>query len=329
LAYPLSITNNIFLLELTIPLSALSVNCYIIKKGVYFSLIDAGLMNDDCWYQLLTGLKNLGLNLYNLHSVMITHAHIDHYGLVHRLRDCTGAKIYLHPSEKILVANQVINQASFANGLAWFGRHGLAPDEIKLMTANMMNYYDYLKFIVPDHWYINEEIISLPGVDLKVCPTPGHTPGHVCLYDQKNGILFTGDHILKNVTTHVGRYWWYSGSPLDEYLESLAMMMNIKPQIVLPGHGSACIDLSLRCGEIRRYRIKRNQKIMRLLKYGKKNAWSIVTELWGDLLNPAHKRLALADILAHLFHLMNRGLVKKGCQNNTVSWELSKNKQVR
>ena len=67
--------------------------------------------------------------------------------------------------------------------------------------------------------------ISIDPFEFKVFLTPGHSPGHICLYEPNRKLLFTGDHILPEITPHIGFHPQSGENPLGAYLKSLEKMM--------------------------------------------------------------------------------------------------------
>ena len=77
-------------------------------------------------------------------------------------------------------------------------------------------------------------IFDLGGVKLEVIWTPGHTPGHICLFDRENGILFTGD------TASVVPIWMFGDDKRNftEFKKSLKKLISLKGvKVLFPCHG--------------------------------------------------------------------------------------------
>ncbi|MCF1600632.1 MBL fold metallo-hydrolase, partial [Streptomyces muensis] len=105
----------------------------------------------------------------------------------------------------------------------------------------------------PDREIVPGELLDLPGRRLRAIWTPGHTPGHVCLHLEEehpaqlpgHGRLFSGDHLLPEITPHIGLYEdpddnggpparAYSSvgevtDPLGDYLASLERVARLAP----------------------------------------------------------------------------------------------------
>ncbi|SFQ95392.1 MBL fold metallo-hydrolase [Desulfoscipio geothermicus] len=320
---PREVVKDIFLVEFTIPLSVSTVNCYLIVDGNDVLLVDAGILHDDCLDQLEQAMKCLGLELNTLCGVVITHAHVDHYGLASKLREFTGAAIYLHAEEQKLINVQLLNLITEEEGAIWFKENGTSEREIDLIKQDFTDFTQYITNISPDFWLCGGEMLPLSGKKIQIIWTPGHTPGHVCLYIHEKSVLLAGDHILKDTTTHIGNFWWTEGNPLQDYFASLDIIRNLNPKLILPAHGEAFENVAERCDEIKSYRLERNRRLIQYLRSGQKSAWELVNDLWGSALDMGHKRLALADVLAHLKYLYTEGCVSCQRRKNIVYWELS------
>ncbi|NIN35358.1 MAG: MBL fold metallo-hydrolase, partial [Gammaproteobacteria bacterium] len=73
----------------------------------------------------------------------------------------------------------------------------------------------------PDITLRDREIISVDPFRLQVIWTPGHSPGHICLYEQTHKILFAGDHILPIITPNISLQPQSHSNPLGDFLNSL------------------------------------------------------------------------------------------------------------
>jgi glyoxylase-like metal-dependent hydrolase (beta-lactamase superfamily II) len=80
------------------------------------------------------------------------------------------------------------------------------------------------------HILQNGEIIRLGEKDFEVIHTPGHTDDSLCLLNEENGVLFTGDMPLP-IRTSEGNY-------MEAFYQALRYLSNKKIQIIYPGHGT-------------------------------------------------------------------------------------------
>jgi glyoxylase-like metal-dependent hydrolase (beta-lactamase superfamily II) len=152
--------------------------------------------------------------------------------------------------------------------------------------------------------------------------TPGHTRGHLCLYDHKHKLLFSGDHVLKDITPNISRWFRDEKNPLGEYLKSLDKVAGLNVNLVLPGHRSIFSNLKERIEELHRHHRQRLDEVLEILSKGEKDAYQVAQLMTWDLTYPtwtgfpvAQKWFATGEALAHLSYLEEQGLVRLREQN--------------
>src|SRR6266498_2448130 len=77
---------------------------------------------------------------------------------------------------------------------------------------------------------------DVPGWQLLAVHTPGHTPGHLCFYEERTGLLLSGDHVLPRITANVSLHPQSGSDPLGDYLASLERLRKYADSLVLPAH---------------------------------------------------------------------------------------------
>jgi len=94
--------------------------------------------------------------------------------------------------------------------------------------------------------------IQIGDYHLQCLLTPGHTEGHICLYEEKKQILFSGDHVLYDITPHI-ESWSYEVNSLKNYLESLDMVRNLPSKSSFPDIAISFTDLKGRIDELKKH----------------------------------------------------------------------------
>lgn len=192
-------------------------NCYIVFRDGY------GVVIDPCSdvSPILDTARSLGVTLT---GVWLTHGHFDHIGGIDAIRRAVpGLPVAIHGGDAPMLSS------GERNGHAFF--FGGSPDAF---TRN-----------APDTVLSDQQVLSIGNGDesFRVLHTPGHSPGSVCFYAAKEGILLTGDTLF---IEGIGRWdlWGGDPQPLSEslaFLESLrravALDPNAPPITVYPGHG--------------------------------------------------------------------------------------------
>ncbi len=214
---------------------------YVAQKDGYRVLIDAGAGTETSHANLLSGLEQAGLQPSDLTHIFVTHAHIDHFGGLARLRPLTNARVGVHELDLQTVAHHEARLALIGGRLASFlADAGLAAETCE----QVLTMYRFTKAI-----YQSVPVdFTYGAVDMQVGPfefihLPGHCPGHVAL--RLDDVIFCGDMVVEKVTTHLSPESITPYSGLDHYLESLRRFQQWAKgaRLILNGHDDAITDL--------------------------------------------------------------------------------------
>jgi glyoxylase-like metal-dependent hydrolase (beta-lactamase superfamily II) len=155
---------------------------------------------------------------------------------------------------------------------------------------------------------------------LRVEWTPGHSPGHICLYDRQDELLFAGDTLLPDLSPNIGLHPQSTPDPLHEYLDGLRRLAAYEPKLILPSHGRPFMDAPARVKVLEAHHKRRLDQIVEIVGQGKETGWEVALELWGPRENFYEKRLALQEALAHLQALAVDARVGKSVTPESVRW---------
>lgn len=179
-------------------------NVYLIKADKK-AIIDTG--TGFYMGELINELKK-EIELHEIDYIIITHEHFDHCGGVKELKEITGAKLLMHEKAAKVVEEGLNWSAVFFNA-----NQPKTRVDIKLKEG---------------------DIIDLGNIKLKVIYTPGHSQGSICLYDEKNKSLFSGDTIFSY--GGIGRTDFPGGNKF-ELIESIRKLKMLEIKNLYPGHG--------------------------------------------------------------------------------------------
>ena len=217
---------NIIRTQLPVNLPGLGhVNCYLIEDKSGIAVVDPGLPGEDSWKALSNRLKTAGYRMNDIHTVIVTHSHFDHFGGAERIRTETGAKILTHKNFRKAFnkaeieenedsdaldpnseeAQQAVIDRIFSERLPW-GTKRTKPSDKEIERFRKMGRFNssWFKTPEPSQEVEDNEIVELGGREWLSIHTPGHTNDHLCLWDPANGIMFSGDHVLPTITPHIG-----------------------------------------------------------------------------------------------------------------------------
>ena len=188
---------NIFLNIIPLPKNPLkSINNYIIKSESRNLVIDTGFNTPECQNELMRGLEELNLDLKKT-ELLITHMHTDHSGLAHVLKGLGVPTVYFSQIDGE-ISNQTSQRDSFFKSLnRLLGFEGDNP--IKFGKEFGTKRTEPLEYSPLNQG--NQLIVG--NYCLEVVEIPGHTPGHIGLYEKNHRLFCGGDHILDEITPNI------------------------------------------------------------------------------------------------------------------------------
>jgi len=285
-------------------------NVYVLEGDEGNILIDAGWDAPESLWALREGLKADRLKLQDIKKIVITHIHPDHYGLASKVKQLSGARVAMHRIEAEFINPRYKDfEVLLKETEKVLRRNGVPQAELpELKDASLwMNH-----FVTPDLPEVlldDGDNISNGSFEIRVIETPGHSPAHICLYEARRKVLFSGDHILYDITPHIGFNPQSGDNPLGDYISSLKKLERLEVNFVLPGHGPVFNSLRLKVADILYHHEQRKRHIIRAMNEGLKTAYQIAEDIpWMPKqggtafhdLAPWDRRLAVMETIAHL-----------------------------
>lgn len=291
-------------------------NSYVIVDDGEALLIDTGFNRDSCYKTIRDALDELKVKELR---VFCTHLHADHMGLAAKLAD----EVMMGKIESKIVQEVMTTDDYWGDLLNFYIRNGFPSEEAKKMLSLHPGRNFYVKEGV--EFAAVGKYVKVGSFRLKAIETPGHSPGHTCLYDEVRQLFFSGDHVLIDITPNI-TWWPFLEDSLSSYLQSLEKVENLKVRLVLPGHRRRWSDLKGRVEEIKRHHSKRLQEALLALDRPK-NAWEVAPSITWDLvysnweeIHLIQKWFAVGETIAHLEHLYNKGLVDKKEEKGVIKY---------
>lgn len=307
------VAENIWQLQVPIPFPLKTVNMYALLGRAGWVLVDTSMGTPETREAFKAQLQQLGLHVEDLQAILLTHHHPDHAGLSGELQEQSGAPVYMHPLDIDSLQYIWTNTLSerFGGVSAFFARHGLAPTELwyTRVPAEVMRTIIRVPARAAFIPVEDGESIELADEIYRVYWTPGHSDGQICLLRERDGIFLAADHVLPRITPNIGLYSEEDRpNPLGDYLSSLARVATLPATLALPGHGKPFSSLAERTAEIAAHHEERMQQIVQLLAEQPLHAYGITERLFGSrLTNDEMRRMAVAEVLAHLEYLRFEG----------------------
>ncbi|MEU5310622.1 MBL fold metallo-hydrolase [Streptomyces sp. NPDC021562] len=287
-------------------------------------LVDTGWDDPGSWDVLVAGLAACGTGVAEVHGVVITHHHPDHHGLSGRVREASGAWIALHAADAAIVrrTRETRPERWFTYMAAKLTAAGAPDEHIAPLRGGGRRSLPGLSPALPDREIVPGELLDLPGRRVRAVWTPGHTPGHVCLHLEEehparlpgNGRLFSGDHLLPEITPHIGLYEDPDDAtvtdPLGDYLDSLERIGRLAPAEVLPAHQHTFADAQGRVRELLAHHEERLTGLLALLQEPL-TPWELAVRMeWNrpwEQIPYGSRNIAVSEAEAHLRRLVKLG----------------------
>jgi glyoxylase-like metal-dependent hydrolase (beta-lactamase superfamily II) len=172
-------------------------NSYLVSDQDSTFIIDPGADGE----KILAFIQEKNLEV---DKIILTHGHFDHIGAVAYIQEKTGAKLFIHSEDKEYLMDGQKNLSYFTG--------------------------DLIETVSPDSLLEEGDLIG----NFRVIHSPGHTPGSICLYNEEEGILFSGDTIFKNGYGRTD----FPGGDQQTLFNSIRKLLQLPDEtIVLPGHG--------------------------------------------------------------------------------------------
>jgi glyoxylase-like metal-dependent hydrolase (beta-lactamase superfamily II) len=304
------VLDKIYKIELPIPFPLNAMNVFFVDEPPR-TLVDTGIKTEASFEALKKELEAIGFNLSSIERILITHGHIDHYGQAKKISSLTGAPIYIHSIEYGKIRS-IIHSFGFLKSILL--RNGVPEtlvNEATRFMESMQNFADPLE----EAFFLSDgDPVPFASMEWRTIHCPGHSPGLICFYWPEKKILFTGDHLLKEITPNPMLNVPEYGPPfqypsLKQYLTSLEKIEKLDITLLLPGHGEEITDAKGLIRNIFAHHEQRMGHVLASLSKGEKTSFEIAMDLFPDI-PPFEVFLGISEALGHLEILREKGMVR-------------------
>lgn len=278
---------------------------YLVDQEGGYTLIDTAMGTNEAFITLDQGLRSIGAEWTEVKRIVVSHLHPDHTGLAPRLRELSKAPVLMNRQDAILL-DQVTGGPGKAEELRGvLLRGGVDWNLADAVTATYTKIAGAFPRFQPDQFLNDGERLSSRIGPWRVIITPGHAPGHLCLYNSDRKLLFSGDQVIEDITPHIG--WLPGRDSLAEFLESLDRLSQLEVETILPSHGPPFTGLKPWIERTVRHHEDRCRQLEGLLAGGPQTVAELVAAVWRRPLRPLDYQLGFTEILSHLEYLAARG----------------------
>lgn len=306
-------------ITLPVPWDLKSVNVHLVELDEGYMLIDSGVATPECFRVLEAALIEHGVQWTDVRTLLLTHFHPDHTGLSWKILELTGARLIMHREDVAYLAElaRVDGVPCFNEAMRMAGVPVELSDEIeRALRGNRPAFRTHR----PDQVLEGGEVLPVRGGTLEAIWTPGHTPGHVCLYSREHRTLISGDHVLEWITPNIA--WHPNEDMLAKYLASLNLLLPYEVDLVIPSHGHRFQTHRPVIERTAGHHEERCAKILEHLREAPMTAHELVLAMWRRKLSAFHHHFASFEILAHLEYMKRRGQLSPRLRTGgAMMWE--------
>lgn len=310
------VAKNIYRVGVPLPGNPLKeLNSYFIRGEDSDLLIDTGFRRPACREALEAGLAELGSDPRR-RDVLLTHLHSDHSGMAD-LFVGPGRHIYMSRPD-LEYTDDMLSGRIPDDRTPRFISEGFSPELVEAVNNANPARQEALPGITDAFRPLDEgQVLRVGEHELKTLIVPGHTPGNSMFWLEGEGIMFSGDHILFDITPNITE-WSIMEDALGSYLESLERVKDYPVKLTLPGHRKTG-DYRTRVERLLTHHQKRLAEALTVVESNPgltaydiagKMTWKIRADSWEDF-PMIQKWFAVGECLSHLDYLRKRGKVRR------------------
>lgn len=306
------VAKDIFQVRLPLPFALTSVNCYLLAGDEGWTIVDTGLNTSRAratWREAFTLLE---IKPPDIHQIVLTHSHPDHYGLSGWLQELAHftPQVYMTAQADEFVRYVWHVSDTWQSQLrSYLQRSGLQPSmeteiltDTSLMRERVQPFPEQIEYLVPGG------SVQLGNRTFRIIKAEGHSDDQVVFYDPLDKLLLAGDQVLMRITPNIGLWPTTQPQPLRRYLTSLTGLTDLEVNLALPGHGRLITDFQGRIQELIAHHDQRLEQMLAAVEPHGVTAYDISRRVFTyDNFSTHEIRFAVAETLAHLEYLVAEG----------------------
>jgi len=320
--YSVEILPDVFSIRLPLPgRKPGPVNVYLFK-GNNNALIDTGTKQTAGL--LKKALKEHGLGFSDIDQIIVTHGHVDHFGAARQIVRAGRAKVIVHAEDRALIekGHDVLTKR-YKNFLKLMN----IPRSVRIMLRVLFIFFRRMADNCNVHHVIREgDEITIGKYQAIMIETPGHSKGSVCIYLEKNKILFCGDTIIEHITPNAfimmdEREILPVRLSQEEFYKSLARIKALAPLMIYSAHGKVIANVDEIIASYEKAFLERKDNVLSLVRSGTNNVYAIARRLFpeiGGLQLPLEIFLSISEVYTTMQILQKEGKISSTIRNGLL-----------
>ena len=317
------IADDIVQVQIPLPYALNIVNCYLLRGSAGWTLIDTGLNTAAARAQWTTALNSLNIAPDEIEKIVLTHMHPDHFGMAGWWqRQATAPMPLFLPEREQGQVRVFYRRQNTPLYHQWMLDCGMDEESVDNIENALRSTRDSTQPHPLEQSFLRADTtVRLGAREFQTIHAPGHSDGQMIFYDAADRLMLCGDHVLMRITPNIGSWPHTEPDPLGRFLSSLNELAALDVRLALPGHKWLITDWRGRIEEMIAHHQQRLEHTLDACESGARTVLEVAAQLFDlERLTPHEWRFALAETLAHLNYLLERGRAQRlAAENNEAT----------
>ncbi|WP_447764793.1 MBL fold metallo-hydrolase [Sphingopyxis panaciterrae] len=311
------IADGISWARIPMPGSLGHINSWLLDDEDGIAVVDTGVcltICSDAWKALYAG----ALADKPITRVIGTHLHPDHIGLAGWIAKKKGVPLWMTRGE-MLTARMIVGDTSDTvpdEAIVQSRGAGWDDEAIERQKTGGWGRFGMMVFPLPRSYVRikDGDVLDMGAHKWRVVVGSGHSPEHACLWNEREGVLVSGDQVLPRISSNVSiNITEPDADPLGEWLSSIDKLLDVVPGdvIVCPAHGEPFKGLHVRLMALRDEHRMRLYNLAEAIAKEPMRAVESFPLLFNRPIGPDQLGMATGEALAHLKRLEVEGRVER------------------
>lgn len=324
-----SISNDVLWCRMPLPLALDHINVYLVRDNGGWVIIDCGMATKAtkaAWTTIIEQLDG------PITRVIVTHMHPDHIGCAGYLTELFQVDLYMSQTEyyaaRALIAG--VQGADNWQDRQYYRQAGFNAEQVKLFTQGNSGLNKVVSPMpLSFHRLLPDTHLIIGEYRWKLLLGLGHSPEHISLYCEALKICIGGDQVLPKITPNIGAYSTQPHSnPLHYYFETLHTFAALPSSVLLlPSHKTPIYDIPSRVEEIRAHHYVHLNNLLQACEQPQ-TVVDLLPVLFHRELGQHELFFAVAECIAHLNYLIDKGQLEKTLDINQINQYRVKNSLI-